>query len=131
MSRANDYAVPSPPKKLATLRLLSNPLAPNLGSLLRALELAPDFGLGLDRLDVARVEAQWEMLEDGSTAHGFVLALRDGRRCYLQYIAAYEDDEVTEEVETLPMGGERYPSFGGGGVVWDDEVEDLNRLLAA
>ena len=69
------------------------------------------------------------MLEDDSTAHGFVLALRDGRRCYLQYIAVYEDDDVTEEVQTLPMDDERYPSFNVGGIDWDDEVGDLNRLL--
>jgi hypothetical protein len=130
MDRANDDANPSPPERLATRLFLANPLPPRLTSLLRALELAPIHGLGVDRLDVERVEALWEMLEVDSTAHGFVLARRDGRRCYLQYIAAYDEDDVTEDVLTLPMGGERYPRFNSsGGVVWDDEVEDLNRLL--
>lgn len=132
MDRANDDANPSQPKRLTTLLLLANPLPPSFRSLLRALDLAPIYGLGLDRLDVERVEALWEMLEDDSTAHGFVLARRDGQRCYLQYIAAHDGDEVTEDVLTLPMNEERYPRFNNnGGIVWDDEVNDLNRLLAA
>jgi hypothetical protein len=96
------------------------------------LELAAIEELGLNRLDVARVEAVWQMLDDDSTAHGFVLARRDGRRCYLQYIAVYDGDDTTEEVLTLPMNDERYPRFNSnGGIVWDDEVDDLNRLIAA
>jgi hypothetical protein len=130
MDQADDNAAPSPPMKLAALRLLWNPLSPSLRSLLRALDLAPIYGLGLGRLDVARVEASWEMLEDDSTAHGFVLTLRDGRRCYLQYIAAYQGDDVDEEVQTLPMEDERYPRFNSaGGIVWDDDTEDLTRLF--
>lgn len=58
-----------------------------------------------------------------------MLALRDGRRCYLQYIAVYENDGVTEDVQRLPMTDERYPSFNFGGIDWDDEVGNLNRLL--
>lgn len=132
MDPANDDANPSKPKRLSTLLLLANPLPPSFRSLLRALHLAPVHGLGLDRLDVERVEALWEMLEDDSTAHGFVLARRDGRRCYLQYIAAYDEDDVTEDVLALPMGDELYPRFNSNdGIVWDDEVEDLNRLLSA
>jgi hypothetical protein len=132
MDRANDDANPSPPKRPTALLLSANPLPPSFKSLLRALELAPVSGLGLDRLDVERVESLWEMLEDDSTAHGFVLTRRDGRRCYLQYIAAYDEDDVTEDVLTLPMSDERYPRFNdNGGIVWDDEVDDLNRLLAA
>src|ERR1700760_1095948 len=109
MGRANDETIPSPPKRLSTLLLLSNPLSPSLSSLLRGLELTAMEGLGLDRLDVARVESVWQMLEDDSTAHGFVLARRDSRRCYLQYIAVYDGDDTTEEVLTLPMNDERYP----------------------
>ena len=130
MDQGENDTVPSPTRRLATLHLLSRPLSPSLQSLLRALELAPMYGLGFDRIDVARVEAQWEMLEDDSTAHGFVLALRDGRRCYLQYIAAYDQGDVIEDIETLPMCDERYPSLSGGGIVCDDRVGDLNRVLA-
>lgn len=132
MGRANDDANHSPLGRPAPLRLLSDALPPSLWSLLRALELAPLHDLGLDRLDVERVESLWETLEDDSTAHGFVLARRDGRRCYLQYVAAHDEDGVTEDVLTLPMSDERYPRFNSdSSVVWDDEVGELNRLLAA
>lgn len=131
MGQANDNATPSPPMRLSTLLLLSSPLRPSLQSLLRALELAGTSDFGFDRLDVVGVESCWEMLDDDSTAHGFVLALRGGERRYLQYVAAYDGEGVDEEVETLPMANERYPSLEGGGIAWDDEVGHLNALLIA
>jgi hypothetical protein len=133
MSQANDDAVPVPPLSLSTLRMLWSPIGPRLHSLLRGLDLALLYDQGFGPLDVACVESSWEMLEDDSTAHGFVLTLRDGRRRYLQYIAVYRDDgDVDEEIQTLPMADERYPRFNNsGGIVWDDDVEDLTRLLAA
>jgi hypothetical protein len=126
----SDDRVPAPPMSGAVWRLTRKVLPQRLGSLLRALELAPIEGWGFGAPDVARVEAYWELLEDDSTAHGFVLALRDGRRLYLQYIVAYEGDNVDEDVQTLPMHDERYPAIEGGGIVWDDDVEDLTKLLA-
>ncbi len=125
----SDDTVPSPPKSWAALRLMTNALPWRLRSLLRARELAATEGWGFVAPDVARVESYWELLEDDSVAHGFVLALRDGRRLYLQYIAAYEGNDVDEDVQTLPMHEERYPLLEGGDMVWDDDVEDLTRLL--
>ena len=87
---ASDDSVPSPPTSWAVVRLTCNVLPPRLRSLLRALELAEAEGWGFGPVDVAQVEAYWEMLEDDSTAHGFVLTLHKGRRLYLQYIAAYK-----------------------------------------
>jgi hypothetical protein len=127
---ANDDSVPSPPTSWAVIRLTCNILPPRLRSLLRALELADVEGWGFGPADVARVEAYWEMLEDDSTAHGFVLTLREGRRLYLQYIAGYEGDDADEDVQTLPMDGERYPPIEGGSIGWNDDAEDLTRLLA-
>jgi len=112
--------------------MLLDPVGPRLRSLLRGLDLASIMGLGFGSLDLARVEASWEMLDDESTAHGFVLLLRDGRRRYLQYIAAYQGDDTEEDVLTLPMADERYPRFNsGGGIAWEDDVDELNRLLAS
>jgi hypothetical protein len=126
---ASDDSVPLPPTTWAALLLTTNALPARLRSLLRALKLAVIEGWGFGPLDVARVEAYWEMLEDDSIAHGFVLTLREGRRLYLQYIAAYEGDDVDEDVQTLQMDKERYPPIEGGGIVWEDDAEDLTRLL--
>jgi hypothetical protein len=62
-----------------------------------------------------------------ATAHGFVLSLRDGRRCYLHDVTPAEGDETFEEVEILPMRHERCPYLRGGGILWCDDP--LNRLL--
>jgi hypothetical protein len=126
---ASDDSVPLPPTIWTAWRLTANILPARLRSLLRALELAATEGWGFGPRDVARVEAYWEMLEDDSIAHGFVLTLRAGRRIYLQYIAAYEGDDVDEDVQTLPMRDERYPLIDGGGICWEGDTEDLTRLL--
>jgi hypothetical protein len=98
-------------------------------ALMDAVESAAEEKSGFDLLDIERVEAFWEMIEDCSTAHGFVLSLRDGSRVYLQYITAIDDERPTEEIEVLPMADERYPDLKGGGIVWQDEVDELNRFL--
>ena len=120
---------PSPATSRPAVRLAINLFPPRLRSLLRALELAAADGWGYGAPDVGRVEAYWELLDDDSIAHGFVLALRDGRRLYLQYVAAYEGDDVEEDVQTLPMRDERYPPIEGGGIAWDDGAGDLTALL--
>jgi hypothetical protein len=102
-----------PPTPWTAWRLTANVLPARLRSLPRALELAATEEWGFGRRDVARVEANWEMLEDHSIAHGFVLTRRTDQRVYLQYIAAYEGDDVDEDVQTLPMRDERYPPIGG------------------
>ena len=72
----------------------------------------------------------WELLDLDSTSHGFVLALHDGRRCYLQYVMAPDgDDDISEDVALLPMKDERYPQLKGGELSWADDVERLNELL--
>jgi hypothetical protein len=118
-----------PPTPWTAWRLTANVLPARLRSLLRALELAATEEWGFGPRDVARVEAYWEMLEDNSIAHGFVLTLRTDQRVYLQYIAAYEGDDVDEDVQTLPMRDERYPPIGGGGIAWEDDTDDITRLL--
>jgi hypothetical protein len=131
MGRIDDDAVPSPPFSLAAARLAWNPLPLSVMSLLRALKLASLNGWGFEAIDVARVEASWELLDDSSTAHGFVLAFRDGTRRYLQYIVTYDGDDGDEDVLTLPMRDERYPPIEGGGIDWHDDAGDLSRLFTA
>jgi hypothetical protein len=102
-------------------------MTPPLQSLVRAVDLADKEGWDLALVDIVRIEARWEMVDACSTSHGFVLALTDGRRAYLQYVS----DEEVEEVEILPMGDERYPLMGAGGFEWTDQVGDLNSFLKA
>ena len=130
MDRIDDDAVPPPPLSLGAARLALNPLPLSLTSLLRALKLASLEGWGFGAIDVARVEASWELLDDSSTAHGFVLALRDGTRRYLQYVSTYDGEGGDEDVQTLLMGDERYPPLEGG-IDWNDDVGDLSRWFTA
>lgn len=103
---------------------------PALTSLHCALDISTAHNWRLDLADIDRVESMWELLDLDSTAHGFVLALRTGRRCYLQYVMAPGDnDEPVEDVEFLPMDNERYPDLRGGGIWWNDDVHELNSLL--
>jgi hypothetical protein len=106
-----------------------SPVPPAMYALLDAVTFASKEGYGFDLVDVARVEAFWEMLDDVADGHGFVLSLRDGRRLYLQLVSARDDDEPIDELEMLPMGDERYPQMEGGGIAWCDEVGEINRLL--
>jgi hypothetical protein len=120
----------SPEARWKVTRLGLDAVPPAHVSLMRGLDMAEDDGRGFGLLDVERAEAVWELLEGDSTAHGFVLVLRGGRRVYLQYVASYSDGEMDEEITTLSMGGdERYPPIQGGGIVWTDAVDRLNGLL--
>jgi hypothetical protein len=120
----------SPRTQWIVARLGIGELPPVLVSLLRALDLAADEGWGFGAIDVERIAATWEMLDDSSTAHGFVLSLWDGRRVYLQYVATYADDEMDEEAEIIELGDKLYPFPNGeGGVVWNEDVRELNSLL--
>jgi len=93
----------------------------------RALQITEQDGLGLRRADVQRVEAMWSIDDGDFTSLGFVLALRDGRRACLNYFFDFAEDE--EEIDVQSMACERYPVLEGGGVEWDDDVGEFNRLL--
>jgi hypothetical protein len=119
----------SPPTRWATAHVMSAVIPPALTSLLRAVEISAAENWRLELIDIEHIEAMWEMLDADSMAHGFVLSLRDGRRCYLQHVIAPEGDETVEDVEILPMRDERYPDLKGGGIMWCSDVDHLNRLL--
>ena len=103
-------------------------LAPEVAALVDAVESAGEEGSGFDLLDIGRVEAFWQMIGIHSVAHGFVLALRNGSRVYLQLVSTAAEKPV-EEIEVLPMGDERYPDLKGSDIAWIDEVDALNRFL--
>lgn len=133
--RANDSgalraADPAPVSFSRPLRLFElSPVPAAMEALLDAVALASEAKYGFDLLDVERVEAFWEMLDVVADAHGFVLALRDSRRLYLQLVSAHDDHEPIDDLEMLPMSDERYPQIQGGDIVWSDEVAEINRFL--
>lgn len=110
-------------------RLVFSPLSPALRALLSATELTPDMERGFALMDVGGVESFWEIIDTDSTAHGFVLRLRTGRRVYLQYILDQSRPEPADEVQILPMRRERYPHLRGGSIDWNDDADALNGFL--
>jgi hypothetical protein len=136
MTEPKTHPVLSPPVhrpiSLRTALLAWSSLPRAMSALMRACEVGRAERVGPALLEVDRVESAWELIDDASTAHGFVLALRDGRRCYLQYVMTADAGAIDEDVVALPMRDERYPDLKGGGVVWDDRgAAGLNSLLNA
>jgi hypothetical protein len=71
----------------------------DLQNFLAAAEAASDDENGFDLDDVLAVEEAWE-LDDGEVVmHGFIVALRNGDRVYLEYKT--EDEE--EEFSIVPL----------------------------
>lgn len=96
-----------------------------------------DTGLhGFGRSDIERVEWFWTFGDLHSSAAGFVLRLRDGRRAYLDFLHWHgfeQDEDFRIEVEFLGKK-QVYPCFSSpqeplGG--WSSETAHLTRLLAA
>src|SRR5258708_21466691 len=80
-----------------------------IGSLAAACEIGVDEGWGRPLSDIKRVEALWELNDGDASAYGFVVELHDGRRAYLSYCWHYDDGELVEHGEMLPMRRERLP----------------------
>lgn len=90
------------------------------------------------RADIERVESFWAFGDMHSSAAGFVLRLRDGRRAYVDFLHWHgfeQDEDFRIEVEFLsreqdhpaPRPGEPAPWPPGE---WSVETEHLNRVLA-
>ncbi|MBS0219628.1 MAG: hypothetical protein JSR91_02695 [Proteobacteria bacterium] len=111
---------------------------PSLLFFSRSLALAAGRADGFGRSDMKRVEAVWELSDDGDwTSCGYVVALRDGRRIYMQYHFGErlrEDDDgadLIERVELMPLEDDGYPQLPGIGIEWDDDLDHINEHLAA
>jgi len=100
----------------------------------RALEITPAKANGFGRDEVERVEAAWEAIHGDWISCGYILALRSGRRAYLQYDFGEhlrEDDsvELVEQVDVLPIAAERASRLEGGGIKWTNDVLHINEHL--
>jgi len=68
---------------------------------------------GFSRSDIARVESFWTFGDLHQSAAGFVLALGDGRRAYVDFLHWHgfeQDEDFRIEVEFL-RDGEPYPAL--------------------
>lgn len=96
----------------------------DLTAFLRALELSAereDGSTGVDVDEIALVESAWQIPDTVVSSYGWVLALEDGRRLYLEYTL---DDSgpgaVNEELEIRELQpDEAYPVLDDdAGVFW-------------
>ncbi len=91
---------------------------------------------GFSRGDIERVECFWTFGDLHQSTAGFVLALRDGRRAYVDFLhwhAFEQEEDFRIEVEFLPSD-QPYPTLGSpqeplGG--WSSNTAPFNKLLGA
>lgn len=89
---------------------------------------------GFAREDIAHIERFWAFGDLHSSAAGFVLALKDGRRAYaeLQHTHAYEQVEDFR-VDIVPLDGDEDPPQPARPLeprVWSNETAHLDRVIA-
>jgi hypothetical protein len=105
-----------------------------LGHVLYALDAETN---GFARGDIERVECFWHSGDMHSSAAGFVLRLRDGRRAYVDFLHWHgfeQDEDFRIEVEFLardrPLPSPRSPAPWPP-VAWSDDASHLDKVLAA
>ena len=117
---------PPPPRKRPTIDGIYE-----LGHVLYTLDPASH---GFAREDIATVERYWSFGDLHSSAAGFVLRLKDGRRAYaeLQHTHAYEQVEDFRVDVVLLDAGEPppMPARPLEPREWSDETAHLDRVLA-
>jgi hypothetical protein len=105
-----------------------------LGHVLYALDAETN---GFARGDIERVECFWHSGDMHSSAAGFVLRLRDGRRVYVDFLHWHgfeQDEDFRIEVEflerdrTLPLPHSPAP---WPPAAWSDDASHLDKVLAA
>ena len=93
----------------------------------RVLERLDKDGLCVARGDIERVEAFWSFDDGDYSSLGVVLRLRSSCRVCVYY--SFDFCANVEEIEVQPMGDERYPASEGDRIEWNDDADELNRLL--
>ena len=124
-------AKPAPPPKSPTPRRLRITGIYELGHVLYTLDAESH---GFAPADIARVERYWSFGDLHSSAAGFVLRLKDGRRAYaeLQHTHAYEQVEDFR-VDVVPLGADEPPPQPARPLEpreWSDDTAHLDRVLA-
>ena len=89
---------------------------------------------GFSRGDIARVESFWTFGDLHQSAAGFVLALGDGRRAYVDFLHwhAFEQDEDFRIEVAFLSDGERYPALSSSPLeprsAWSSDTAHLGKL---
>jgi hypothetical protein len=106
-------------------------IATDLACFLRAAQLAPAIDSDFALAKVSRLEAAWQVDDMDDATFGWVVALSDGRRLYLEYTL---DDAEAGRPEDLKMtalqDGRAYPELDrGADVHWyaPDHINDYLR----
>ena len=92
----------------------------DLTQFLAAAEAMVDDENGFDLDEVLAVEEAWEQEDDEFVMHGYIVALRNGDRLYVEYQTAVDDEEEAElTVIPLEEGMDR-PELGEDreGIAW-------------
>src|SRR5438105_536962 len=91
---------------------------------------------GFSSGDIARVERFWTFGDLHESAAGFVLALRDGRRAYVDFLhwhAFEQEEDFRIETEFLP-GDQLYPALSSPQQPprsWSSDTGHLGKLLTS
>jgi hypothetical protein len=94
---------------------------------------------GFGPADIERVESFWAFGDMHSSAAGFVLKLRDGRRPYVDFLHWHgfeQDEDFRIEIELLPPG-QAHPTPRPHDALpwppgeWSSETTHLDRVIAA
>ena len=103
-------------------------IAVDLACFLRAVQLAPALDSEFALVKVSRVEAAWQIDDMDDTSFGWVVAMRDGRRLYLEYTMEDAEAGRPEEMQAsvLPAGQTLSELERGAGVHWytPDHIND-------
>lgn len=99
---------------------MSNDLQPaDVTALLRTLELSDGLDGGVGAGKIAFVESAWQIPDTVVSSYGWVLALKDGRRVYVEY--TLDDSKVArEEIKVTDLqADEAHPELGDeAGMFW-------------
>ena len=90
---------------------------------------------GFARGDMEHVERFWSFSEMDSSAAGFVMALRDGRRVYIDFLHwhGFEQDEDFRITVEFLANGQDLPSSRGPvpwpPAAWSEDASHLDKVL--
>jgi hypothetical protein len=92
----------------------------DMTALLRALEFSAYIDRSLSVDDIALVEAAWQIADTLVSSYGWVLAMNDHSRLYVEYTLDDIAPGLPEELEALELRPhETYPTLeSDAGVVW-------------
>jgi hypothetical protein len=96
------------------------PLPIDLAWFLHAATVVPTIDGGFALQEVQYVESAWQIIDGDLGSFGWVVAMRDGRRLYLEYTVDDTKDERPEDLSVTPLGeGQDYPDLeNSAGVYW-------------